>query len=55
MKDFCIKGPVKFACKRDAHPRKGWANWWEDMGYHKSKSAKRKQLKKEMYHELCLT
>lgn len=48
MKDFTMKGPVRFACKRDAHPRKGQMNWWEDMGYYKSKTAKRQKLKKDI-------
>lgn len=52
MKDFTMKGPVRFACKRDAHPRKGQMNWWEDMGYYKSKTAKRQKLKKDIERDL---
>lgn len=47
MKNFLIKKSVKFYCKQDCHPKKGFRNWWEDLGYFKSKSAKRHQLKKE--------
>lgn len=47
MKNFLIKKPVKFYCKRDCHPKKEFGNWWEDLGYFKSKSAKRQQLKKK--------
>ena len=47
MRNFLIKKPVKFKYKRDCHPEKGFVNWWEYMGYYKSKSAKRQQLKKE--------
>lgn len=51
MKNFLIKKPVKFKCKQDCHPKKGFINWWEDLGYYKSKSAKRHQLKKELLLE----
>ena len=51
MKNFLIKKPVKFSCKRDAHLNKQQANWWEDMGYYKSKSAKRHELNKELLLE----
>lgn len=51
MKNFLIKNPVKFQYKQDCHPKKGFINWWEDLGYYKSKSAKRHQLKKELLLE----
>jgi len=51
MRNFLIKKPVKFKCKQDCHPKRGFINWWESMGYHKSKSAKRHQLKKELLLE----
>ena len=51
MKNFLIKNPVKFQCKQDCNPKKGFINWWEDLGYYKSKSAKRHQLKKELLLE----
>ena len=47
MRNFLIKKPVKFKYKQDCHPKKGFVNWWEYMGYYKSKSAKRQQFKKE--------
>lgn len=52
MKNYLIKGPVKFNCKQDCHPIKGFINWWEDLGFHKSKSARRHQLKREMIKEV---
>jgi hypothetical protein len=47
MKNFLIKKPVKFKDKQDCHPKSRLINWWEDLGFHKSKSAKRLQLKRE--------
>ena len=51
MKNYLIKKPVKFKCKQDCHPKKGFVNWWETLGYYKSKSAKRLQLKREIILE----
>lgn len=51
MKNFLIKRAVKFRYKQDCHPKKGFGNWWEDLGFYKSKSAKRLQLKRELLSE----
>ena len=51
MKNFLIKRAVKFRYKQDCHPKKGYGNWWEDLGFYKSKSAKRLQLKRELLSE----
>ena len=34
---------VKFPCKRDVHPGKGWMNWWENMHLPSKGSARQKQ------------
>lgn len=51
MKNFLIKRAIKFRYKQDCHPKKGYINWWEDLGYYKSKSAKRLQLKRDLLLE----
>ena len=37
---------VKFPCKRDVHPGKGWRNWWESM-HLPSKGSERQKQKRE--------
>ena len=52
MKNFLIKKPCKFRCKHDIHPKKLKSeNWWECLGFFKSKSAKRQSLKNYMKDE----
>lgn len=51
MKNFLIKGAVRFPCKTDCHPQKGYINWWESLGYYKSKSAKRRAFKRDFMLE----
>lgn len=52
MKNFLIKKPCKFSSKHDIHPKKLTSeNWWECLGFFKSKSAKRQSLKNDMKDE----
>lgn len=43
---------VKFPCKRDVHPKKGWVNWWETIGGHISRSIRKQKLRKEIEDEI---
>lgn len=39
--------PVKFSCKTDAHPHKGYANWWEvEMEPKRSRTREKRKVNK---------
>ena len=42
---------VKFPCKRDVHPKKGWINWWESIGDYISRNTRKQKLRKEIDNE----
>lgn len=47
MRQMGLK-PVKFPSKRDAHPKKGYANFWEtEMKAKNGKSRERRETKKQ--------
>ena len=43
---------ISFPGKRDAHPPKGFINWWEDIGDFISRNTRKQKLKKEIENEL---
>lgn len=43
---------VRFPCKRDVHPKKGWINWWESITECISRNTRKLKLKKEIKNEL---
>ena len=47
--------PVRFPGKTDAHPKKGWKNWWEvEMGPRRSRTKNKREIKKEIEDENLL-
>jgi hypothetical protein len=43
---------VKFPCKRDVHPKKGWVNWWETISGCVSRNVRKLNIKREVEKEL---
>ncbi len=43
---------VKFPCKRDIHPKKGWINWWENIADCISRSTRKQKLRNEIEDEI---
>ena len=43
---------VKFPCKRDVHPQKGWINWWEGMADLMCRSTRKLRLRKEINEQI---
>lgn len=44
--------PVRFPCKIDVHPKKGYVNWWEATGGNdENKTAARREGKEEVLQE----
>jgi hypothetical protein len=41
-----------FHGKRDAHPKKGWHNWWEDLGEWLSRRNIKQRLMREIKERL---
>ena len=41
-----------FPGKRDVHPKKGWHNWWEDLGEWLSRRNIKQRLMKELKERL---
>lgn len=41
-----------FPSKRDVHPKKGWRNWWEDLGEWLSRRNIKQRLMKEIKERL---
>lgn len=39
---------IRFPGKRDVHPKKGWVNWWENIGDYISRNTRKQNLKKEI-------
>ena len=42
---------IKFPCKRDNHPKKGWINWWENIADYISRNTRKQKLRKEIENE----
>ena len=40
---------VTFPSKRDAHPKKGFINWWENIACCISRKTRKQKLKKELW------
>ena len=40
--------PVQFPGKTDCHPRKGWKNWWECLGFKSTRSSRKQKLKRDI-------
>ena len=46
---------VRFPGKTDAHPKKGWKNWWEvEMSPRRSRTKNKREAKKEIENENLL-
>ena len=43
---------VRFPGKRDAHPKKGYVNWWENIGDCISRNTRKQNNKKDIESEL---
>lgn len=43
---------ISFPGKRDVHPKKGFVNWWENIGDFISRNTRKQQLNKEIKEEL---
>lgn len=41
----------KFPGKTDAHPKKGWRNWWEKICSPGSRSMRKQNLKKSIFDD----
>lgn len=40
--------PIHFPGKKDYHPKKGWKNWWECLGFKSTRSSRKQKLKREI-------
>lgn len=52
MKPYGRLKTVKFHCKRDNHPPKGWINWWEDMAECLPRTSIKGLVKKQIDDEI---
>lgn len=48
MKPYGQEKTIRFPGKRDAHPKKGWRNWWEGIVDLLTRSTMKQRLKKEL-------
>ena len=42
---------ISFPSKKDVHPKKGFINWWENIGDYISRNTRKQNLKKEIENE----
>jgi hypothetical protein len=42
---------IRFPGKRDVHPKRGWVNWWENIGDYISRNTRKQNLKKEIEND----
>ena len=52
MKPYGRAKTVKFYCKIDCHPRKGWHNWWEDLAECLPRTTIKQLVKKQIENEI---
>ena len=52
MKPYGREKTVRFDCKQDCHPPRGWHNWWETITDCLSRSAMKQKVKKEIDKDL---
>ena len=52
MKPYGREKTVRFSCKQDCHPRKGWHNWWETMADYLSRTEIKRRAKKDIEEQI---
>ena len=52
MKPYGRKPAPRWPGKEDAHPKKGWRNWWENMWDCLSRNGIKREWRKQIENEL---
>jgi len=52
MKPYGREKTVRFSCKQDCHPPKGWHNWWETIVDNLTRTEMKRRIRKEIDGEL---
>ena len=43
---------INFPAKRDNHPRKGYVNWWENIGDYISRKTRKQKIAADIHSEV---
>ena len=52
MKPYGREKKVRFSCKQDCHPPKGWHNWWEDLAECLSRTSMKQAVRKQIENDI---